>query len=91
MTNDSLFWYCRWENWDTQRYYVCWVEVDLLGDLLCTLSYGGINSSRGHIKKTAVSSEAEAKRVIKHLISVRRRHGYQTSFYWTMWHDFEIG
>ena len=33
---------------------VCWVEVDLLGELLCTLTYGGINSPHGQVKKNGI-------------------------------------
>ena len=80
MTVRRPYWSCRWENTQTQRYYVCRVEHDLFGDLLCTASYGGIGSARGQVRKTALDSEKSAKRYIRRVAAARRRHGYRVIF-----------
>ena len=68
--------YCRWENRINRRYYVCWLEVDLLGDWLCTRCYGSLDSAQGQIKKQGVASWQTAQRQIKRIAQTRRRHGY---------------
>lgn len=68
--------YCRWENRINRRYYVCWLEVDLLGDWLCTRCYGSLDSAQGQIKKQGVASWQTALQQIKRIAHTRRRHGY---------------
>ena len=67
----------RWENLLTQRYYICMLEYDLLGDLLFTTVHGGLNSSSGKTRKRAIFSLEEGMMQLKKISKRRQQHGYK--------------
>ena len=64
----------RWQSND--RYYMAMMHRDLLGDLLISCYYGGLNSRLGNTKVYHIHNEAEGQDLIKALHKRRVAHGY---------------
>jgi predicted DNA-binding WGR domain protein len=66
----------RWEHPEKQRFYRVIVSKDLLGDLVLTKVWGGINQSSGKISHHPCSSQQIALTTIESLLKARAKKGY---------------
>lgn len=67
----------RWEHPVKKRFYRVIMSKDLLGDLVVTKVWDGINQSSGKISHHPCSSHQIAKSMIDHLLKTRAKRGYQ--------------
>jgi hypothetical protein len=67
----------RWENTDSRRYYLAHLHIDLLGDVVISSYWGGLNSRLGGEKHEAMTSIQLAKTHLEAIFRTRAKHGYQ--------------
>ena len=66
----------RWENPHNGRYYVVYINQDLLGDWVVTRVWGSTNTTHGKIVHTPYLSYSAAIRVLKILKEKKLKRGY---------------
>lgn len=74
--DNTVFYSLRWEHPIKKRYYKIYLSRDLLGDLVVTRVWGGINNANGKISHYCCSSHEDAQKIIKKIAHTRSRHGY---------------
>jgi len=66
----------RWENNERGRYYLVYLDQDLLGDWRLTRVWGRKGSSLGQTRHDLVETEHAGREMIKKIAMRRRQHGY---------------
>ncbi len=67
----------RWTNPEKARYYEVHLVVDLFGDWNLITVWGGLDSPRGGMNRTAFASFAEGERALERIAKRRQRRGYR--------------
>lgn len=67
----------RWENPHSQRYYLAHVYIDLLGDVVLSSYWGGLQSRLGGQRHEAFATPESAQARLAEIYSQRAKRHYQ--------------